>query len=66
MQAEIFVQDEDIEQHIIQKQKEKQASKKSGGMGMGGGGAADNANDANKGEQIKKKKNVKKTSKPNK
>lgn len=33
---------------------------------MGGGGAADNANDANKGEQIKKKKNVKKTSKPNK
>ena len=34
---EIEVTEEDIEDHIIQKQKDKEASKKTGGMGMGGG-----------------------------
>lgn len=47
----------------MQKQKEKDASKKTGGMGMGGGGAADQAGDADKNLMAKKKKPAKRISK---
>ena len=34
IEAEIEVTEEDINEHILAKQKEKEASKKTGGMGM--------------------------------
>jgi len=36
-ETEIEITEEDITEHVAQKQKEKEASKKTSGMGMGGG-----------------------------
>lgn len=37
MEAEIEVAEEDVNEHLAQKQREKEASKKTGGMGMSAG-----------------------------
>lgn len=37
LETEFEITQEDITEHLIHKQKEKDAAKKTGGMGMGGG-----------------------------
>ena len=58
MEAEIEVAEEDINEHLAQKQREKEASKKAGGMGMSAGNEEkeQKANDYEKVKRTKKKK----------
>jgi len=60
VELSITVNQSDIEEHIVQKQREKEASKKSSGMAMGGGSSEPVEEKKQEKEEKKEEKKVEK------